>query len=346
MLKKRKQLFIFGSTGDLVKRKVVPALSSLNNFDLKVITLGRKDFSSEGYRLYVCDGKCSDSFENKHNYELINFEDEEICRNCRLHLSKKDVNYFYSALPPKNIESVVKYVGKLKRNGYKVSLLLEKPFGSSLKEAIFLKKLIAKENLSKEVAISDHYLFKKEVLSLGPKKSFKKVKIVSLENLGLENRAGYYDSIGALRDMVQSHFFNIVFKLTKNVKKFLNSFEVVHYKRAQYGDGKNRGYIKELGKFSETETFAHVKARFDNRELEFITGKKFSSKSGYIAIDDNVSHFDSSDNSYTRPFEDFLSGNKKNFSSINSSIIGWKLIEIIERKKSELSFYEEGTEIK
>jgi glucose-6-phosphate 1-dehydrogenase len=302
------------------------------------VTLGRKNLDSESYRAAVCNGNCSDGFISNHNYELIDLEKEEVCEHCNTHFSKDDTNYFYSALPPENTKSVIKYIGKLKREGYKVMLLIEKPFGSNLQEAIELKELIEKENLSGQVLISDHYLFKKEVLAL-TSRPFKKVKIVSLEEVGLENRGGYYNSIGALKDMIQSHFLNIFFKLSGNGTNH-DDFEVISYERGQYSD-----YEKDLGRPSETETFVKIMARVGDREIEFLTGKKLGKKHGYISIDEETIQIDHSDNSYIRLFREFFAGGKENFSSIDSSILGWKIIERIEKEKSDLNFYNEGQSV-
>jgi len=342
MLAKQKQLFIFGSTGDLVKRKVIPALSRLKDLDLKVITLGRKNLDSESYRSLVCGDNCSEDFIKKHVYSVINFEDKEICRDCNIYLDKDNVNYFYSALPPKNIGDVIRYVGRLKYEGYPISLLIEKPFGSSLKEAISLKKLIDEEKLSENVLISDHYLFKKEVMNL-PLIPFKKIKIVSLEKVGLENRISYYDGVGALKDMIQSHFLNIFLKLLKNSKEILHTFEIISYERAQYGNGIDEGYVKDLGKSSDTETFVKVNGKVGDINFEFVTGKKFDEKISYISIDDDKIILNDLENPYIRLFEDFLSDKREGFLDMETSMLGWELTELIQLKESRLSFYKEGS---
>ena len=342
MKQKHIKLFIFGSTGDLVKRKVVPAISALRGFDLTVVTLGRKDHTDQSYRNFVCDGECDENFSDKHVYVKIDMENGVECQDCLLHLDKKGVNYFYSALPPANIADVVRYLGRLKRDGYRIKLLVEKPFGTSLKDAVNLKKLIAKEKMTEDVLVSDHYLFKKEVMARKPR-AFKKLEIVSLEKVGLERRAGYYDGVGALKDMVQSHFFNIAFRLMKNPAKSFAVPKVLVYERGQYGDGKGSGkghdYVRDLGKPSDTETFAHVVMKAGGREFDFVTGKMFVKKTGYISIDGKTIHFNSADNPYVRLLEDFFLGKKDHFATIDESILGWKLTEAIQKKTSKLSFY-------
>lgn len=338
--RKKRRIFIFGSTGDLVKRKVLPALFALTGFDVEIIALGRRDLTTETYWDFATGGKQPQNTQGNHAYLKVNLEDDKMCENCDTYLSKKSINFFYSALPPQNTTAIIGYLDKIKCQGYKVKLLTEKPFGSSLADAIRLKKIIQQKNMEEDVLISDHYLFKKEIVDL-KRRPFKKLKIVSIEEVGLENRAGYYDDIGALKDMIQSHFLNIAFKLVGNSQKEFRNFDVTHYLRGQYGDGKTNGYTRDLGKHSDTETFVHVIIKTDHKEFEFITGKKFNEKSGYLSLDDTVIRFNHHDNPYVRLFKDFFLGKRSEFATIESSIIGWQVTEAIQKKKSPLTFYQE-----
>ncbi len=335
-----KNLFIFGSTGDLVKRKVVPALHALTNFTVHTVALGRKNLTTEEYQNFVCNGKCSDTFATNTTYLKIDLENTVVCEACINHLHKTECNYFYIALPPHTTAQIIRYIGSLQRNGYPVAVLIEKPFGTSYVDALHIQKIIAEEQLTEVTHISDHYLFKKEIMHL-EQQPFKKLKLVSLERVGLETRAGYYDGVGALRDMVQSHFLNIVFKLVPNPQKNLQEIDVLVHERGQYGNGATEGYARDLGKKSTTETFTRVVIKARDQEFEFVTGKKFATRLGYLALDDKVVHFDTSDNPYVRLFNDFFSGTTTHFATIAQSILAWQLIEKIQKKEAALDFYNE-----
>lgn len=338
--RKIRRIFIFGSTGDLVKRKVLPALFDLPGFDVEIIALGRRDLTTKTYWDFVTGGKQPQNTRGNHAYLKVNLESDDVCEDCNKYLSKKSTNYFYSALPPQNTSAIIGYLDKIKRQGYKVKLLTEKPFGNSLADALRLRKIIKQKKMEGDVLISDHYLFKKEIVDL-KHRPFKKLKIVSLEAVGLESRAGYYDDTGALKDMIQSHFLNIAFKLVGNPQKEFKNFNVTRYERGQYGDGKTTGYAHDLGKRSNTETFVHVIIKTDHKEFEFITGKKFSEKLGYLSLDDRIIRFNHHDNPYSRILKDFFLGKKSEFATIESSIIGWQLTEAIQKKESPLAFYPE-----
>jgi len=339
------KFFIFGSTGDLVKRKVVPALSNIFIPDLEIIALGRRDFIDESYNDFICEsGMCFNHLNKKPEYNKIDFKDKIICDKCIEELDKEKTNFFYSAMPPQNIEIILEYVGKLKRDGFKVKILIEKPFGRDLESAENLKNIIEKVNLVEDVFISDHYVFKDEILKL-KKINFKKVKIVSLESIGLENRVGYYDSVGALKDMVQNHFLNIIFKLIDNPEEEFKDFKIIYLERAQYGNGKDIGYVKELDKNSETETFVKIKLKTKTKEIEFITGKKFNKKISFIEIDGEKTIINNEKNSYEVLISEFLSKKKTNFPTVDRTILSWRIIDKIKSQKTELKYYPENLNV-
>ena len=326
-----KTLFIYGSTGDLVKRKVIPALQKLN-IQVKILALGRKELNNDEYANIICkENECQNNFKKNIIYHK-NFLEEETCRLCYDSLNKKGINFFYISLPPKMIKNALSQISDIKKHGFKVKILIEKPFGEDLSGAKKLKHFIWENKLKKEILLSDHYLFKKNILSL-KKKNFKKLKIVGLEKVGLEGRISYYDEAGALKDMIQSHFLNILFKISPNLKS--NEVKITEVVKKQY-----HNYEKELGKKSGTETYVKIKILVEGKEIEFETGKNFEKKESYILIDGEKLELDN-ENSYEKVFFDLLNENWKNFPSINTSLEAWKITEKIEKemKKKGLSFY-------
>ena len=326
-----KTLFIYGSTGDLVKRKVIPALQKLN-IPVKILALGRKKLSSGDYKKIICkENECPNSFKKNIIYRK-NLLEEITCASCYNSLNRKEINFFYISLPPKMIKNALSQIGDIKKHGFKVKILIEKPFGENLSDAKKLKHFIWKNKLKKEIVLSDHYLFKKSILSL-KKKNFRKLKIVGLEKVGLEGRISYYDEAGALKDMIQSHFLNILFKISPNLK--LNKVKIIEVIKKQY-----KNYEKELGKKSDTETYVKIKMLVKGKEIEFETGKNFEKKESYIVIDGKRLELDN-ENSYEKVFFDLLNKNWKNFPSINNSLEAWKITEKIEREmeKEDLLFY-------
>lgn len=334
-------LFIFGSTGDLVKRKVIPALQKLKIEKLKIYAIGRKEFENKEYKDFVCEDNCSIEFKKTMSYIKINYNQDSFCDECNPFLDKEEINFFYLALPPNLYENTLKFILGLKRKGYKVKILIEKPLGESLAHFKELKKIIDKE-VKGDIFISDHYLFKNKILSL-EKNNFQKLKIISTEKLGLEKRAGYYDESGALKDMVQSHLLNVLFKLYPEKIK-LEDVKIKSYVNAQYGNGIDEGYVKELGKKSDTETFVSIELIIKGKNILIITGKKLKEKIFEIEMDGKKIKIPE-ENSYIKLFEDFLSLKPKNFPSINQTFLSWEIIEKINKLKSPLEYYKENSKL-
>ncbi len=328
------KLFIFGSTGDLVKRKVMKALQELGKEDLEIYAIGRREMDRKEYQNFICSDWCNLKFRNSIHYlnvdfKNLNFEDK---------LSEKGINYFYVSLPPSEYKNVFKFLEKFIDKGYEIRVLVEKPFGESLENAKDLKNFIEHSNLKEDLFILDHYLFKEGFINLP--KNFNQIKIVSIEEVGLENRVTYYDKIGALKDMIQSHFLNLVFK-NLNFKIDVGKIKIEKFSRGQY-----KNYSEELGKKSSTETFIHLKFVCCGKEFEFITGKGFDKKENFIEID-GEKFFDEGENSYVEIFKRFFNLTMENFLTIEDSILDWEIMEKFEEfgKGKELKIYEKGSEL-
>ena len=180
IVKIKMKLFIFGSTGDLVKRKVLPALQALDEDKLEIWAIGRRNFTNEIYRDFVCGKKCNSLFKKRINYIKIDFEKGNLCEFREDILDRNRTNYFYISMPPKFFDKILISLTKLKERGFKIKILMEKPFGENLEHAKKLKKIIQKGNLEKDIFLSDHYLFKKNIISL-KKNNFEKIKLISIE---------------------------------------------------------------------------------------------------------------------------------------------------------------------
>ncbi len=333
------KLFVFGSTGDLVKRKVMKALQNLNLENLEIFAIGRKTLDKEEYRNFICSDWCSINFRKNIHYLHVDFEKLHH-KNFEEHLDKDEINFFYISLPPAMQKSIFKFLASLLEN-YKLKVLVEKPFGESEASAIELQKSLESSGLKEHLVISDHYLFKKGFSNLDEEKikNSKKIKIISHEQLGLENRHGYYDSVGALKDMVQSHFLNLILK---NLKINPEKIKLNRIVKSQYED-----YEKELGKASKTETFALAEFESEGKIFHLSTGKAMKSKETFIEIDEEKIPA-GNENSYIEVFKNFLSDNTQNFPNIEESVLGWKIIEKLkasEKDNMEVKKYKKGSGI-
>lgn len=332
------KLFVFGATGDLFKRKVLEWLQSLNNKNLEVIAIGRKNFSTEIYQDFICKGRCNPKFKDSLTYKEIAFTHEDIYKTCNENLNKNEINYFYISLPPHTFNTIINVIGEIKANGYEVQLLLEKPFGHNSENAKQLKETLIEKNLCDYTYLSDHFMFKDPILQL-KQQNFKSLEIWSLETVWLEDRAGYYEWIGATKDMIQSHFFNITFKLMENPKDEFKNFEIKKYTKAQYTN-----YEKELGLKSTTETFVDLEIQTQSKTFHFITGKAFKNKKSWIKIDEKEISLEDDNNPYTETFKLFFEWKKGKFPTIDNALLSREIINKIEEQKIQLLYYPENKE--
>lgn len=323
------KLFVFGSTGDLFKRKVIHALKQIK--DLEIYALGRKEMKTEEYISQVYSDAPED-LKKRIKYLQIHFSQNGIiCHDCPNFYSKGEINHFYVALPPDKILEILKYLNSVKNQGYKIKALVEKPFGSNLKEATELKAFIEEKKLVENIYLADHYLFKEHILTKKEKTNYKKIILKSLEEVGLEGR-DYYDSVGALKDMIQSHFLNILIKMFG--KEEMKKIEIIDVEKKQY-----KNYEKELGKLSKTETYVKILLKIGEKIIELETGKKFDKKESLISIDDKKYNLNEGKDAYLEMFEKFFLEQNHLFPTMEEAILTWELTEEMEKKAKELTRY-------
>jgi glucose-6-phosphate 1-dehydrogenase len=238
---------IFGASGDLTKRKLIPALYSLYVQDLlpdKFALLGvsRTQFTDEEFReamkaaihefKEIDDTSKIDEFLKKIFYSSIQVDDASTYYLIKMRLEKlrieSDISgntVFYLSTPPDLygiIPANLASVGlNLQYDGWK-RLIIEKPFGYDLESAVNLKNQLLKDWTEEQLFRIDHYLGKETVQNLlvtrfsngifeplWNRNYIHHVEITSAESIGVEKRGGYYDNSGALRDMVQNHLLQM-----------------------------------------------------------------------------------------------------------------------------------------
>ena len=244
-------LVIFGATGDLTKRRLIPALYNLlkekrlQNY--LSVCIGRKDLNNDEFREYLYefiktniknfDEKNWNELKNKIYYYKTDFNDEKGMGGLKKYLEElenkhniKHNRLYYMATMPENYEHIINSIKKNKlgeeKNGYK-RLIIEKPFGYDIKTATKLNELITKSFKEEQIYRIDHYLGKETVSNIllfrftntifdpiWNNKYIDHVQIIVSENLGVENRGNYYDNSGVIRDMIQNHLIQILTLIT------------------------------------------------------------------------------------------------------------------------------------
>ncbi len=249
-------IVIFGATGDLAKRKLLPALYELSKENIPfILTLvGRKPYTTEEYmqeaktfiekEVRKVENNGWNDFTKKITYFKAEFESKEI-NKLQSFLKKQEQQkniqanrIYYLATMPEHFPSILKTIKKQKmdteKEGFK-RIVFEKPFGSDLKSATTLNNLIKKSFKEIQVYRTDHYLTKETIENIlvfrcsntffdpiWNKKYIDHIEITVAEDMGIESRGKYYDKAGVIRDMIQNHLLQILTLITMECPK---SFE-------------------------------------------------------------------------------------------------------------------------
>jgi glucose-6-phosphate 1-dehydrogenase len=348
-------LVIFGATGDLAKRKLLPAIYNLahegalpERFNL--IGVSRSDIGDDGFREIAResiaefsrrapDQRVLDSLLGRIRYVGRSFDEEEGYEQlCRLFDEFDDEagiafnRLFYLSTAPSFFPVIAQKLGEKnlhEREGADVRIIIEKPFGTDLESALALNREVLSVFNESQVFRIDHYLGKETVQNLlvlrfanalfeplWNRAYIDHVQITAAEDIGIGTRAGYYDTSGALRDLIQNHMLQLLTLICMEPPARLTANPVRDEKtkvlraitppsvgdvdtmavRAQYAGGTVLGrdvpgYLDEEGvpDDSVTETYAAIKLKVNNWRWAGVpfylrTGKRLARKTTEIAV--------------------------------------------------------------
>jgi glucose-6-phosphate 1-dehydrogenase len=324
-------MVIFGASGDLTKRKLIPALynlakSNLLSREFALVGSARSSMSSEDFREKITqdmkefapgqfDTDLWHWFSRRLYYLPGDIQDASTYQRLKDLLVQVDKdhgtqgNYFYYlATGPDFFSKIIQQIGASglanEENGQWRRVIIEKPFGSDLDSARILNNEISKVLKESQIYRIDHYLGKETVQNIlvfrfangifepiWNRRYIDHVQITVAEHLGVEQRGGYYEEAGALRDMVPNHIFQLV-SLTgmeppisfeadavrDEQVKILHAIQPISSEevlkstvRGQYGEGTidGHGVVSYRGEpnvspDSRTETFVAMKLYVDN----------------------------------------------------------------------------------
>jgi len=352
-------LVIFGASGDLTARKLVPALfnlalDSLLPAQFHLIGYGRKELSDEDFRREARTAVATHSrremdedlwseVEGGIHYHAGAYDDEgayrklaERIREIEKSAGRETQLVFYISTPPGVFEPIVENLGASGLANHLVNgrpgakVIIEKPFGRDLESARRLNRVIGRNFDESQVYRIDHYLGKETVQNLlvtrfanaifepiWNREFVDCVQITVAESVGVGSRGGYYDSSGALRDMIQNHTMQLLsliameppvsldpesirdekVKVLKAAQPLaLAPLEQADVVRARYREGlvdgkRVPGYLQEQGipDDSPTETYAALRVMINNWRWKGVpfylrSGKRMARRVSEIAI--------------------------------------------------------------
>ncbi len=377
-----RKFVLFGASGDLAIKKIYPGMyfNYNNGFNCEYIGYGRTELSETSFRDIVKEsiGQDDAKFLQKFSYVMGSYDKEGLA-NLKDQLGDVDEIVYYLSLPNR-LEIVKSLVSGLKENELIRSsslFVIEKPLGNNYTSAKELIDLL-EENIGNErIFLIDHYLSKELVRNLisvrfsNPifghlwnNKYIEKIDIEISEDIGIGKRGQYYDSSGAIKDMVQSHGLQLLAlvtinqpdifdtesfrfekeKVLKNVRVFNGDLE----KNIRIGQYKGYGEEEFVNKNSLTETYASINFEVDTENwrgvpINISTGKKLNEKKTEIRI-----YFKSLENCIWKNFCKEVTNNvlTLNIYPKNNIVLGinggFNPKERPEKKELTFSFKQEG----
>jgi glucose-6-phosphate 1-dehydrogenase len=347
-------LVIFGVTGDLARKKLMPAVYDLANRGLlppgfALVGFARREFSNQDFAQIVHDSVkeyARTPFREEVWQQLAegfrfvpgDLTDDDAFERLRETVEELDVNRgtggnhaFYLSIPPGLFPEVVRQLSEHglteEKTGSWRRVVIEKPFGHDLKSARELNRVVESVFPPEAVFRIDHYLGKETVQNMLAVRFANSmfepvwnshyvdhVQITMAEDIGIGGRAGYYDGIGAARDVIQNHLLQLLaltameepvsfdaWSLRQEKKKVLAAVKLperldLHTARGQYSAGwaggiKVKGYLQEDGipPDSKTETFAALRVDVDTRRWAGVpfylrTGKRLGRRVTEVAV--------------------------------------------------------------
>ncbi|WP_375623516.1 glucose-6-phosphate dehydrogenase [Bartonella sp. TT119HLJHH] len=337
---------VFGGNGDLASRKLLPALyhcQCAGQFSepTRIIGVSRTSLSREEYQSFVrislekhihpkdLNSTELNRFLARLTYVSVDVSSNRGWEDLALLLSQDsaDIRAFYLAVGSSLFTDIAM---KLEKNDLvtpQTRIIIEKPIGCDVKTAVSLNDVFASTFNEEQIFRIDHYLGKETVQNLMALRFVNTlyeplwnsnyidhVQITVAESLGLEGRTEYYESTGALRDMVQNHMLQLLCLVAMEIP-FTNSANAVrdeklkvlqsltpldvhnvgqHTVRGQYLAGLSNGisvksYFDDLGRVSKSETFVALKVKIDNwrwanTPFYLRTGKRMFTRMSEIVV--------------------------------------------------------------
>ena len=337
-------LVIFGGTGDLAMRKLLPALFRRDAdgqipAQARILGLARTDQDTEAFQAEAREAlqkhvaaselepKALERFIARLHYLHIDVTDVSAWGALVAYLNQypEHIRVYYLAVGPSLFGVIAQGLAQAGLATDKARLVVEKPLGHDLASAIELNQAISSVFNEHSVYRIDHYLGKETVQNLMALRfanalfeplwnanCIDHVQITAAESLGVGSRGSYYDTAGAIRDMVQNHLIQLLclmameppykfdadavrdekLKVLRSLRPLTGRNALLNTVRGQYLAGSNDApsYLQEVGNLdSKTESYVAIKAEIDNWRWSGVpfylrTGKKLRTQMTEIAV--------------------------------------------------------------
>ncbi len=322
-------LAVFGATGNLMYKKLLPAFAALQAkgllpVDTKILCVARSPYTTSEY-LSIAKEQVKELIDWNELAKIVEYFQMDFFSPQsyeRLHQRMKDQIHterlFYLAVGPELFGTIAKGISESKlieKNDPTGRIVFEKPFGEDLSSAKSINALLWSYFDESQIYRVDHYLGKEMIQNIlvmrfanrlfehnWNHQAIEKVAIIAKEKEGVMNRGNYYDHVGALKDMVQSHLMQMAALVAMEVPKSFDDQGIraekvkvlkhlsVNKNRILMGQYLGYQAEKNIAIGSQTETFVFLETHIDtprwkNVPFYFLTGKMLDEKKSEIIID-------------------------------------------------------------
>jgi glucose-6-phosphate 1-dehydrogenase len=295
-------LAIFGISGDLAKKMTFRALYRMQKagrLDCPIVGVALDDWDDEGLRKHAreaveetvkeIDGQALEAMLARLSYVQGDYGEDATFDRVKEAIGDAEQPVFYLEIPPSLFATVVKGLGKAGLVD-RAHVVIEKPFGHDLESARALNAELCQVLAEEQILRIDHYLGKEPVMDISymrfansvlepvwSREHISHVQVTIAENFGVEDRGRFYDSVGAMRDVIQNHALQVLGLIgmeppSSNDPDSIRDQKLAFFKAMRAADpkryvrGQYDGYleVKDVDPKSTTETFAAMRLEVDN----------------------------------------------------------------------------------
>lgn len=362
------QLVIFGITGDLAGRKLLPALDAIvetgEHGDLSIIGVSRHEV--DVFELLAEHPALQDR-TTTFTMDLAKAIDYQRLK-AHLNTAGADQTLFYLSVPPGAATGIVDFLGEAEMNTPQHKVLFEKPFGFDLASAQDFIARTGRYFDDSQLYRIDHYMAKeiaaeilrirREATDIDLQKKIRSVTIVASEKIGIEGRVQFYEQTGALRDFIQGHLLQLLALVLIRKptdaplpeQRFVALSKLLPVNPEDAVRGQYEGYQDEVSNPGSTvETFVSLHLKSTDSEwrdvsLQLITGKALAEKRSYIQftyVDGSTRTLDEAEillrrgdrhlDAYERVLVEAIKGNKDIFTSGAEVLRSWELLAPVQQ---------------
>lgn len=320
-------LIIFGATGDLMHEKLIPAVNALLVHEhigpeSQIIAVGRRAYTQEEYKIEALK-KLPDNYDSKiiwdHlTYVAIDFHDPLSYESIFQAINNHDLDKVYYLATPPTLFPIIAWglheSDLIEKGNAHHRIVFEKPYGVDLNHSEEINQDMYIYFKESQIYRIDHYLGKEMIQSLFAvrfankmfehiwnSESIESVYIIAKEAINVKTRGPYYDRVGALKDMVQSHLLQMAALVAMDEPKSMDADDIrdekvkvlknfdVSTDSIVFGQYDGYNETEDIDPATQTETAVYFHAclnneRFKDTKFHFMTGKSLSEKRSEIVI--------------------------------------------------------------